>query len=90
MQDIINELSLSNASRGYLSLILDISSYDDLAEHIVRLQNNERSNIDVMKTAKHFQYIFYGLSYIEACTTGLKIENLKEQFMNLYDLIKNN
>lgn len=107
MQDIIDELSLSNASRGYLSLILDISSYDDLAEHIVRLQNNEtskwvtvlyksiesneiRSDIDVMKTAKHFQYIFYGLSYINACTTGLKIENLKEQFMNLYDLIKNN
>lgn len=107
MQDIIDELSLSNASRAYLSLILDISSYDDLAEHIVRLQNNEtgkwvtvlykaveakeiRSDIDVMKTAKHFQYIFYGLSYIEACTSGLKIDNLKEQFMNLYDIIKNN
>ncbi len=106
MQDIIDELSLSNASKSYLSLILDISSYDDLAEHVVRIQNNEtskwvtvlykaieskeiRSDIDVMKTAKHFQYIFYGLSYIEACISGLRIENLKEQFMNLYEIIKN-
>lgn len=106
MQDIIDELSLSNASKAYLSLILDISSYDDLAEQVVRLQNNEtskwvtvlykaieakeiRSDIDVMKTAKHFQYIFYGLSYIEACVSGLKIENLKEQFLNLYEIIKN-
>lgn len=105
MQDIIDELSLSNASKSYLSLILDISSYDDLAEHVIRIQNNEtskwvtvlykaieskeiRSDIDVMKTAKHFQYIFYGLSYIEACISGLKIENLKEQFMNLYEIIK--
>ncbi len=106
MQDIIDELSLSNTSKSYLSLILDISSYDDLAEHVVRIQNNEtskwvtvlykaieskeiRSDIDVMKTAKHFQYIFYGLSYIEACISGLRIENLKEQFMNLYEIIKN-
>lgn len=106
MQDIIDELSLSNASKSYLSLILDISSYDDLAEHVVRIQNNEtskwvtvlykaieskeiRSDIDVMKTAKHFQYVFYGLSYIEACISGLRIENLKEQFMNLYEIIKN-
>lgn len=106
MQGIIDELSLSNASKSYLSLILDISSYDDLAEHVVRIQNNEtskwvtvlykaieskeiRSDIDVMKTAKHFQYVFYGLSYIEACISGLRIENLKEQFMNLYEIIKN-
>lgn len=106
MQDIIDELSPGNASRAYLSLILDISSYDDLTDNLVRLQNNEtskwvsvlykaieskeiRSDIDVMKTAKHFQYVFYGLSYVEACGSGLKIENLKEQFMNLYDIIKN-
>lgn len=47
-----------------------------------------RADIDVMKTARHFRYIFLGLSYSESLSTGLQIKDLEEQLFNLYDLLK--
>ena len=97
---------ISNGSRSYLSLILQISDhFQDLNEAYLSnrnkellkwaemlnmaIKNNEiRSDIDVMSTAKSFMTIFYGQSFLDALSIGLNTMDLRMQFMNLYNMMK--
>lgn len=97
---------ISNGSRSYLSLILQISDhFQDLNEAYLAnrnkellkwaemlnmaIKNNEiRSDIDVMSTAKSFMTIFYGQSFLDALSIGLNTMDLRMQFMNLYNIMK--
>lgn len=97
---------ISNGSRSYLSLILQISDhFQDLNEAYLAnrnkellkwaemlnmaIKNNEiRSDIDVMSTAKSFMTIFYGQSFLDALSIGLNTMDLRMQFMNLYNMMK--
>lgn len=97
---------ISNGSRSYLSLILQISDhFQDLNEAYlanrnkellkwaemlnIAIRNNEiRSDIDIMSTAKSFMTIFYGQSFLDALSIGLNTMDLRMQFMNLYNMMK--
>ena len=110
-QDTMNSLRevcgvISNGSRSYLSLILQISDhFQDLNEAYLANRNKEllkwaemlnmaikdneiRSDIDVMSTAKSFMTIFYGQSFLDALSIGLNTMDLRMQFMNLYNMMK--
>ncbi|MDE6409283.1 MAG: TetR/AcrR family transcriptional regulator [Muribaculaceae bacterium] len=98
--------SITNGSRGYMALILQICDFfPDLNEQYLTNRNNEllrwieiinlaireneiRGDIDVLATAKSFMNIFYGQSFLDALSVGLNIMDLKLQFQNLYNLLK--
>lgn len=49
-----------------------------------------KDNIDIDKTAKIFENLYLGISYSGITTnTGCDIEDMREQFFELYGLIKN-
>jgi hypothetical protein len=47
-----------------------------------------RDDIDVLNVARQFVFIFYGLSLGEAFMQGLNTQQLREQMLLLYNLIK--
>lgn len=52
-------------------------------------ENGEiKANLDSLCLAKQFRYLFLGESYDDALENGLNIQNLEEQFMFLYSIIK--
>lgn len=62
-----------------------------LFEKIIKKAQAEKEikpEIDSLLLAQHFRYIFYGKSYDDALDNGLDTENLKKQFLFLYDIIK--
>lgn len=48
-----------------------------------------KQDINVMATAKSFMNLFYGQSFLDALSMGLNTMELRLQFQNLYELIKN-
>lgn len=53
------------------------------------VDNNEiKSDIEVITTAKMFMNVFYGQSYLDALSAGLNTVELRLQFQNIYRLIK--
>lgn len=63
-----------------------------LWEKILRqAQNNGEISIqhDCRSIAKQFKFIFFGQSYNDALINGLNIPQLREQFIFIYNLIKN-
>lgn len=52
-------------------------------------ENGEiKADLDSLLLAKQFRYLFLGESYDDALENGLNIQNLEEQFMFLYSIIK--
>ena len=53
------------------------------------IKNNEiKSDIDIMSTARNFMNIFYGQSYLDSLSVGLNTIELRIQLMNLYKLLR--
>lgn len=98
--------SVQNASRAYVTLILQICRYfPDLHSKYLEnrnqeiliwiemlqtaIKNNEiKSDIDIMSTARNFMNIFYGQSYLDSLSVGLNTIELRIQLMNLYKLLR--
>ncbi|MDO4160482.1 MAG: helix-turn-helix domain-containing protein [Prevotellaceae bacterium] len=53
------------------------------------IENNEiKSDIDIMNTARNFMNIFYGQSYLDSLSIGLNTVELRMQLVNLYKLLR--